>query len=102
MTTGTLAARLASTTLALALTGLAAAPATAATTVARASGTALTVGDGGNPAGSGTYSVTNDGTRQSSTGNNRPVVSALTGQAVVSVGVLAQDATTSVLDRTGS
>jgi hypothetical protein len=102
VTTGTLAARLASTTLALALTGLAAAPATAATTVARASGTALTVGVGGNPAGSGTYSVTNDGTRQSSTGNNRPVVSALTGQSVVSVGVLAQDATTSVLDRTGS
>lgn len=102
MTTGTLAARLAATTLALTLAGLAASPATAATTVARASGTALTVGVGGHPAGSGTYSVANDGTRQSSTGTNRPVVSVLTGQSVVSAGVLAQDATTSVHDRAGS
>jgi hypothetical protein len=102
MTTGTLAARLAATTLALTLTGLAVSPATAATTVARASGTALTVGVGGHSAGSGTYSVANDGTRQSSTGNNRPVVSALTGQSVVSAGVLAQDASTSVHDRAGS
>ncbi len=102
MATGTLAARLAATTLVLAVTGLAVSPATAATTVARASGTALTVGVGGNPVGSGTYSVANDGTRQSSTGNNRPVVSSLTGQAVVSAGVLAQDATTAVHDRAGS
>ena len=102
MTTRTRVARLAAAALTLALTGLAASPATAATTVARASGAALTLGVGGNPAGSGTYAVTNDGTHQTSTGTNRPVVSALTGQSVVSAGVLAQDATTSVRDGAGS
>ena len=100
-TTGTRVARLAAAGLTLALTGLAVAPATAATTVARASGTALTLSVGGSPAGSGTYAVTNDGTHQSSTGTNRPMVSALTGQSVVSAGVLAQDATTGVRDRAG-
>jgi hypothetical protein len=100
-TTRTRVARLAAAGLTLALTGLAVSPATAATTVARASGTALTLSVGGSPAGSGTYAVTNDGTHQSSTGTNRPGVSALTGQSVVSAGVLAQDATTSIRDRAG-
>src|SRR6188472_3237433 len=87
MTTGTLVGRLAATTLVLTLAGLAVSPATAATTLARAGGTALSIGVGGNTTGSGTYSVADDGTGQRSTGNNRPVVSALTGQSVVSTGV---------------
>lgn len=80
--------------LAAALGALAAAPASAATTVARASATGAVVTVGGTPASSGTYTVTNDGTRETATGSNRPVASALPGQSLLSAGVLAQDATT--------
>jgi hypothetical protein len=88
--------------LATALVGLAAGPATAATTVARASASAAVVTVGGTPTDSGTYRVTNDGTRETATGSNRPAVSALRGQSLVSAGVLAQDAITSTSGRSAA
>ncbi|QWZ06750.1 hypothetical protein KRR39_14520 [Nocardioides panacis] len=94
-------ARVGAAALTTALVGLVAAPASAATVVARASATGVVLTAGGQPAGSGTYEVTHDGTRQTSTGSNRPAVSALTGQSLVSAGVLAQDATTRLEGRAG-
>jgi hypothetical protein len=88
--------------LAITLVGLAAAPASAAATVARASASAAVVTVGGTPTDSGTYTVTNDGTRETTTGSNRPVVSALIGQPLVSAGVLAQDATTQTSGRSAA
>ena len=85
-----------------ALLGLAAAPASAATVVARASASAAVVTVAGTPTDSGTYSVTNDGSSQTASGSNRPVVSALTGQSLVSAGVLAQDATTRTSGRSAA
>jgi hypothetical protein len=93
--------RVGAAALTTALVGLVAAPASAATVVARASATSVVVTAGGQPAGSGTYEVTHDGTSQTSTGANRPAVSALTGQSLVSAGVLAQDATTRLEGRAG-
>ena len=81
-------------TLAAALVGLAAAPASAAHTVARASASAAVVTVAGTPTDSGTYSVSNDGTSETATGAHRPLASALTGQAFTSAGVLTQDAAT--------
>jgi hypothetical protein len=72
------------------------APAAAATPVAQASATAVRLTIGGTPVDSGTYSVTHDGTSQSAHGSNRPQVTALGGQQLVSAGTLAQDASTSV------
>ncbi|WP_134766871.1 hypothetical protein [Nocardioides sp. 1609] len=80
---------------------LTAAPGAAAAPVARASATALTVSLAGTPAGSETYAVTHDGTRESSTGTRTPVVTALGGQSFASGSVLTQDATTSVVDGAG-
>ena len=64
--------RVGAAALTTALVGLVAAPASAATVVARASATSVVVTAGGQPAGSGTYEVTHDGTSQTSTGTNRP------------------------------
>jgi hypothetical protein len=94
-------ARVGAAALTTALVGLVAAPASAATVVARASATGVVLTAGGQPAGSGTYEVTHDGTSQTSTGSNRPAVSALTGQSLVAAGVLAQDATTHLEGRAG-
>lgn len=83
------------------LLGLAAAPGSAASPVAEGTASAVTVTVGGSPADSGTYAVVHDGTTQSATGSNRPVLTALGGQSLVSAGVLAQDSTTSVVDGSG-
>ena len=84
------------------LVALTAAPAGAATVLARADATAAMVSAGGQSTGTGTYAVTRTAAGESSTGANRPVVSALTGQSFLSAGVLAQDATTKLSGRAGT
>lgn len=80
---------------------LVAAPGTAATPVADGTASAVVVTVGGTPTDSGTYTVTHDGTTQSASGSNRPVLTGLGGQSLLSAGVLAQDAATSVADGNG-
>ncbi|MXG90706.1 hypothetical protein [Nocardioides flavescens] len=86
---------------AAALVLLSGAPGVAATPVAQASATALSLTLGGQPADSGTYRVQNDGTSQSATGSNAPALTALGGQSLIKAGTLAQDATTRVTDGRG-
>ncbi len=80
---------------------LAAAPGSAATSVADGTASAVIVTVGGSPTDSGTYTVTNDGSTQSASGTNQPMITALGGQSLLSAGVLAQDSTTSVTDGKG-
>lgn len=75
---------------------LAAAPALAADPVAQASASAVTLDVAGQNGYSGTFSATNDGSKQTTSGNDKPLITALGGQSLLSVGTLAQDATTSV------
>lgn len=85
-----------------AIVGLSAAPAQAAQHVAQASATAVTMSVAGAGTGTGTYTATNDGSGQSTTGSNRPVIQALSGQKAISAGTLAQDAVATVDGTTGS
>jgi len=87
---------------AAALIGLSAAPAQAATPVARASATALEVSVTSSSGGLGGFSSTHDGTTEETFGANRPQIQALGGQDFLSAGVLYQDATTSVSGDTGN
>jgi hypothetical protein len=80
---------------------LSGAPGVAATPVAQASASALSLTVGGQPADSGTYRVQNDGTSQSATGSNSPALTVLGGQSLIKAGTLAQDATTRVTDGRG-
>ena len=84
-----------------ALLGLAAAPGSAAAPVAEGTASAVVVSVAGSPSDSGTFTATHDGATQSTTGTNKPVITALGGQSLVSAGVLAQDSTTSVVDGQG-
>lgn len=86
---------------AAALVLVSAAPGTAAEPVAQATATGLVLTVANTPNDSGTYKVTNDGTRQTATGSNEPLISALGGQSFIQAGTLAQDATTSVVDGAG-
>lgn len=71
---------------------LSAAPATAAT-AAQGSATALSLDLAGTGAtDSGTYSAVNDGKTTTTSGTNKPLISALGGQSAISAGTLAQDA----------
>ncbi len=76
-------------------------PALAAEPVARASATGLRLTLVGTPTDSGTYSVTNDGKRETATGSNEPAISALGGQNFIQLGTLAQDAGTVIRDGRG-
>ena len=76
-------------------------PAFAADPVAQASATALELGIAGQGTDTGTYTATNDGTGESTSGNNQPALPVLAGQRLTDLGTLAQDATTSVTGRTG-
>lgn len=87
---------------AAALIGLSAAPAQAAQHVSQASATAVSVTVAGQGTNSGTYTATNDGSGQSTSGNNRPLIRALGGQSAISAGTLAQDAVATVDGTTGS
>lgn len=73
------------------MVALSAAPATAAT-VSQASATALSLELAGTGTDTGTYAVTNDGSTESSTGVNEPVIAALGGQDAIQAGTLAQNA----------
>ncbi|ANH37892.1 hypothetical protein I601_1456 [Nocardioides dokdonensis FR1436] len=83
------------------LLALSAAPATAATPVAQAEATALTLTIASTPTDSGAFSSTHDGDDESTAGSNQPAISAATGQRFIQVGTLAQDARTSVKNRLG-
>lgn len=80
---------------------LAAGPAFAAAPVAKASATALELGIAGQGSDTGTYTATNDGTTETTSGNNAPALPVLAGQRMTNLGTLAQDATTSASGGSG-
>jgi hypothetical protein len=82
--------------LAVGLVLLGTAPALAADGSTTGTATALRVSVAGNEAYSGTYSASNDGSTQTTSGSNKPQLQALGGQKVVTAGTLDQDAGTSV------
>lgn len=84
-----------------AVLAVSAGPAMAAEPVAQASATGLRLTLGGTPTDSGTYTVTNDGKRETATGSNEPAISALGGQSFIQAGTLSQDADTVIRDRRG-
>ena len=86
---------------AAALALLATGPVFAAEPVARASATALQVGIAGQGTDTGTYTASNDGTGETTSGNHAPALPALAGQRMTDLGTLAQDATTRVTGRAG-
>lgn len=86
---------------AAAVLAISAGPALAAEPVAQASATALRLSLGGTPTDSGTYTVTNDGERETTTGSNEPAISALGGQSFIQAGTLSQDADTVIRDQRG-
>ncbi|MDH2413740.1 hypothetical protein [Nocardioides sp. CER19] len=73
---------------------LATGPAFAADPVAQASATALEVGIAGHGTETGTYTATNDGTRETTSGDNAPALPVAVGQQATNLGTLAQDAVT--------
>ncbi|SFC84440.1 hypothetical protein SAMN04487968_11289 [Nocardioides terrae] len=81
---------------------LATGPALAADPVAQASATALRLGVAGQGADTGTFSATNDGTTQTTSGTHAPALPALAGQQATNLGTLAQDATTGARDGRGT
>jgi hypothetical protein len=85
-----------------ALVLVSAAPGVAAEPVAQANATGLVLTVLSTPTDSGTYSVTNDGTKETATGSNKPAISLLDAQDFITAGTLAQDATTSVTNGKGN
>lgn len=81
---------------AVSLAVLATGPAFAADHVAQASATALQIGIAGQGTDTGTYTATDDGHGETTSGNNSPALPALAGQRMTNLGTLAQDAATSV------
>lgn len=80
---------------------LAGAPAVAAGTVSQATASAITLTVAGSGGGSGTYTAKNDGTRQTTSGNNRPKIGVLGGQTLLQAGTLNQDASATAVNRQG-
>lgn len=93
------ASALVSTVALLALTG---SPALAAEPVAQAKAVGLTLSLAGQPASTGQYSVVNDGSKETKSGSNQPTLGLLGNQNLLSVGTLAQDATTAISNGNGS
>src|SRR6478672_8794063 len=93
--------RLASVVGAIVLSGVAMAPALAATNLSSAGANALTVSVAGNENGTGNVTATNDGSGEKKTGDSAPPVSILKGQKLLNVGVLAQEATATAAGGTG-
>jgi hypothetical protein len=91
-------AALAAASLALLATG----PAFAAEPVAQASAMALQLGIAGQGTDTGTYTATNDGTTETSSGTRSPALPTFSGQQMADLGALAQDAATSVTDGDGN
>ena len=77
---------------AAALTSLALAPAVGATLVSQSGANAVFVSVAGNGSGTGNVTATNDGSRESTTGDTQPPISVLKGQEVLNAGTLAQEA----------
>lgn len=84
------------------LLALSATPAYAADPVAQATATGLSVHIAGQGTDTGTYRVVNDGTAETSSGTNQPALSLLQGQQLASVGTIAQDAVTAVVNGDGT
>lgn len=81
---------------------LAAGPAFAADPVAQSSATALQIGIAGQGADTGTFSATNDGSKETTSGTNTPALPALGGQTLTNLGTLAQDAKTTISGGNGN
>jgi hypothetical protein len=81
---------------------MAAGPAVAADAVSRASGNAVQLTLLGNTQGSGTFTATNDGHGEHTTGTNQPALALLGGQQLIDAGTLFQDATAQLTDHTGA
>jgi len=94
--------RAAAAAAAVLVTGMAAGPAMAAGTVSRASGNAVQLTLLGNTQGTGTFSATNDGHGEHTSGSNQPALTLLGGQDLVSAGALFQDATAQVAGHSGT
>jgi hypothetical protein len=75
------------------LSVIAVAPAMAAAPVAQSGANAITLSVAGNGQGTGDTTATNDGSKETKTGNATPPVSVLKGQTLANLGVLAQEAT---------
>ncbi|HEY6931774.1 MAG TPA: hypothetical protein VI452_00125 [Marmoricola sp.] len=86
---------------AAALIGLAAGPALAAGSVAQASANAIDLTLLGNEQSTGSFTATNDGTHESTSGRREPTIGVLTGQQVLQAGTLGQDASALVHHRRG-
>lgn len=82
--------------------GAATAPAVAAETVSQASGNAVQLTLAGHTQGTGTFTATNDGHGEHTSGSNQPALRLLGGQHLVSAGTLFQDATARTTGRTGT
>jgi hypothetical protein len=81
---------------------MAAGPAVAAGSVSRASGNAVQLTLTGSTQGTGTFTATNDGHGEHTTGTNQPALALLGGQRLIAAGTLFQDATARVTDHTGT
>lgn len=84
-----------------AVLAISAGPAFAADPVAQASATGLRLSLGGTPTDSGTYTATNDGKKETTTGSDSPAISALGGQSFIQAGTLAQKAATEIRSKEG-
>lgn len=81
----------------LAILTLSGSPALAAAPIAQASATGASITVAGQSNNTGTYAVTNDGTKETVvSGSNQPSLALLGGQNAVKFGTLAQDAKTTV------
>lgn len=84
-----------------ALVALVGSPAVAATPVAQASGSGISITVAGNTAYSGEYASRHDGEKETTSGDNTPPIGVLGGQRLISAGTIAQDARTRVDGRNG-
>ena len=94
--------RFASVVGAIVLSGVAMAPALAATNLSSAGANALTVSVAGNENGSGNVTATNDGSGEKKTGDTKAPISDSGAQDFLSAGVLAQEATARAANGTGT
>ncbi|HET8560027.1 MAG TPA: hypothetical protein VFL69_05875 [Marmoricola sp.] len=94
-------ARAGATLAAAGLVGLGAGPALAAGTVSRASANAIDLDLLGSSQSSGTFTATDDGSGQVTSGRQQPAIGVLTGQRFLEAGTLGQDASARVVGRRG-
>lgn len=84
-----------------ALVLLAASPGSAAEPVAEASATGLVLTVLNTPTDSGSFTATNDGEDETTSGSRNPLITALANQSFIQAGTLSQDAATSATSRGG-